>query len=381
MPNLNDAIKLAETGSSTTAFTESSEHSKIYRVAEQAQSEFSKLFREKAGLGLKCESGECYLIVREVDFKGSTEPVETKNASRIENRIPLDMSTYSHKQLVLLQNFTPTIIRKGQIVQRLNYINNSEDFLVENFVQRVKNYTHVDSQDVIREPFLYEGFIKQLEDYLGPYKTDASDRKPLDDNATLKDLFNRMTGSMNFFSQQEVNHAVKEYFKYFYYGGLPIERMGTQYLAERPLTDYREMLVYSVDYAWVESTTTIPVVFINNWDVYNRASFETLYFKIEDAKDYLAEEAKTQQEKDDEEEFNKDVDVIIEDLKDREDDVPIDLPVEIPPIDPTKENKELEKAKAKTTKGDEMRLGLDLLKRFQKPKIQRQRIRLYNPNL
>jgi hypothetical protein len=381
LPDFHYIINQAETGMSKDAFSDQSEQSAIYRVTQQAEEEFSKLFKEKAGLRLVFESGKSYLTITEIDFRGSFEPVQTREAIREEFRVPIDLQSYSHKQLVLLQNFTPTIIRKGQVVQRPNFLNTSEAMLVESFVERVKNYAHVESQDVIREPFLYEGFIKQLEDYLGPYKTDATERKPLEDNTALKDLFNRMTGSMNFFSQQEVNHAVKEYFKYFYYGGLPIERMATQWLPENPLTNYRDMLVYSVDYAWVESTTTIPVVFINNWSLYNRAAFDTLIFKIDDVKFYLEQEAKTQQEKDDAEEFDDDVDVIIKDLKDREDDVTEDIPVEIPPIDPTKEKKELEKEKVKTTKQDEMRLGLDLLKRFQKPKIQRQRIRLYNPNL
>lgn len=392
LPDFHYIINQAETGMSKDAFADQSEQSAIYRVTQQAEEEFSKLFKEKAGLKLIFESGKSYLNITEIDFKGSFEPVQTIDATRTDVKLPIDLQSYSHKQLVLLQNFMPTIIRKGQVVQRAYKISGAEgpvfssmgereEMLIENFVQRVKNYAHVESQDVIRERYLYEGFVTQLTNWLGPYKTDATERKPLDEERDLKDLFNRMRGPMNFFSQQEADHAVKEYFKYFYYGGLPIERMATQWLPENPLTNYRDMLVYSVDYAWVESTTTIPVVFFNEWGLYNRAAFDTLVFKIQDVKLYLEQEAKTQQEKDDEEEFNKDVDVIIEDLKDREDDVPVDVPVEIPPIDPAKEKKELEKEKVKTSKQDEMRLGLDLLKRFQKPKIQRQRIRLYNPNL
>ena len=79
-----------------------------------------------------------------------------------------------------------------------------------------------------------------------------------------------------------------------------------------------------------------------------------------------------------------DSEIIIDDFKDKidgEDEISPVIPKVPEEIKSEKEKKELEKEKVKTSKQDEMRLGLDLLKRFQKPKIQRQRIRLYNPNL
>jgi hypothetical protein len=392
LPDFHYIINQAETGMSKDAFSDQSFQSAIYRVTQQAEEEFSKLFKEKAGLKLVFESGKSYLNITEIDFKGSFDPVQTIDATRTDVKLPINLQSYSHKQLVLLQNFMPTIIRKGQVVERafkisgaegpvFSSIGEREEMLIENFVQRVKNYAHVESQDVIREPYLYEGFVTQLTNWLGPYKTDATERKPLDEERDLKDLFNRMRGPMNFFSQQEADHAVKEYFKYFYYGGLPIERMATQWLPENPLTNYRDMLVYSVDYAWVESTTTIPVVFFNEWGLYNRAAFDTLVFKIHDVKLYLEKEAKTQKEKEEADDFKEVSDVIIEDVADVSDNVidPNPIKKEELNVEPTK--KELVKSKVKMSKEDEMRLGLDLLARFQKPKIPRRRVRLYNPNL
>jgi transcriptional regulator of NAD metabolism len=109
-----------------------------------------------------------------------------------------------------------------------------------------------------------------------------------------------------------------------------------------------------------------------------------LVFKIDDVKFYLEQEAKTQKEKEEADDFKEVSDVIIEDVADVSDNVLDPNPIkkgeaEELNVEPTKN--ELVKSKVPMSKEDEMKLGLDLLARFQKPKIPRRRVRLYNPNL
>lgn len=360
LPSVYDGIKQAETGLSRYAFEDESSHQKIYNVAQEANSEISKIFK-KIGLTVTCEYGKCGLSAFGFANDGTNKYMTT----------PIDLTEYSHKHLVLLQAFKPTLEFEQQ------QLGPNGITAVKNFKERVKNYIHLDSQDPFREPYLYEGFVTQLGNWLGPYTDDPTKRRPLVDKE-LDDLFFRMSTGGGFFTKKEAEHAVKEYFKFFYYGGVPIERKMYPD-GQKELTNYRDMLIYSVDYAWVESTTTIPVVFFNDWNTYNAASYETIHMNLKTAREEIQNEATTKQE---EEEFIIDSEVVIDDLKDK-----VDGETEPPPPpeptkpDPSKEKKELEKAKVKMTKQDEMRLGLDLLKQFQKPKIKRQRIRLYNPNL
>ena len=363
LPSVYDGIKQAETGLSRYALEEG-EHNKIYAVAQEANSEISKIFK-KIGLTVTCEYGKCGLSAFGFANDGTNKYMTT----------PIDLTEYSHKHLVLLQAFKPTLEFEQQ------QLGPNGITAVKNFKERVKNYIHLDSQDPFREPYLYEGFVTQLGNWLGPYTDDPTKRRPIVDKE-LDDLFFRMSTGGGFFTKKEAEHSVKEYFKFFYYGGVPIERKMYPD-GQKELTNYRDMLLYSVDYAWVESTTTIPVIFFNDWNTYNAASYETIHMNLKTARSVLAEEAKTQKEKEESDDFKEVSDVIIDDVNDVTENITEPPPLEPTKpdnIDPAKEKKELEKAKVKMTKEDEMRLGLDLLKRFKNPKPVRRRVRLYHPS-